>query len=187
MFCAIEAYAARQWDIHQFLGRWFRKPHNFLLTLQACDGIISGSEALQFLQAGERHFRGEDLDIFVPPHGLLTMGRYVKRAGFLFQPASDTRPSFDAAALMLTSTWKDDIDKRRLGWSRSHSYSPSTFSFVRPAPAAKCGGALQGTKLQIIAVNGHPVEYIVNNFHSSKSSDTYAAAMCPDLFLQRES
>ena len=183
MFCAIEAYAARQWDIYQFLGRWFRKPHNFLLTLQACDGIISGSEALQFFQAGERRFRGEDLDIFVPPHGLLSMGRYVKRAGFLFQPASEAHASFDAAALMFTSAGKDDVGNRNLGWSRSHSYSPSMFSFVRPASEGKCGGALQGTKLQIIAVHGHPVEYILNNFHSSKSLHLYAASIHTNLIF----
>ena len=170
MFCAVEAYAMRQWDIFEFLSRWFRNPYNFLLTLEACDGIISGSEALQYFQTGERRFRGDDLDIFVPPHGLLTMGRYLRRAGFMFQPASDKHPFFDAAALMSTSMVKNYTGIGHPTRHRSQAYAFSTFDFVRPPPEGQYPRpeCLQGRHVQIIAVCGHPVEHIINNFHSSK-------------------
>ena len=165
VFYAIEAYIVRQWDVKEFLGRWFHNVDAFLTTLALCDGVVSGSEAMQFF--GRREFRGNDLDIFVPAHGLLTMGRYARRCGFVFQPTSDKHPFFDAAALLFCS--RQASGARRHHKDPSGSYSFSTFSFLRPV-AYRCCSAMHASRLQIIAVRGNPVEYLVNNFHSSKQT-----------------
>ena len=164
MFYAVEAYKMRHWDIEHFLARWFPNPALFLSVLQESDGIVSGSEAMQFFQVGKRTFRGNDLDVFVPYHGLLTMGRFVRRAGFIYQPSS--YPFFDAAVLMFTAMNSDSRVRMQSSPPSSHPNKLKMFDFSRPA--AQCFGPLKGGKLQIIGVPGNPVEWMINNFHSSE-------------------
>lgn len=164
MFYAVEAYKMRHWDIERFLARWFPNPALFLSVLHQSDGIISGSEAMQFFRTGKRTFRGNDLDIYVPYHGLLTMGRFVRRSGFIYQPAA--YPFFDAAVLMFTAMNNDSTVRARCGSPPSTPNKPKTFDFS--CPASQHFGPLRGGKLQIIGVPGNPIEWIINNFHSSE-------------------
>ncbi|KAH9848705.1 hypothetical protein C2E23DRAFT_738973 [Lenzites betulinus] len=183
MFSAVEAYCLRCWSIEDFLLRWFSQPSEFLNILGSCDGIVSGSEAQQFFGRGA--FRGRDLDIYVPPHGLLGMGRWLKEQGFVYQASSDRHPFFDVAALMCTSHMgRAAVDRPPRNLLKSTAFS--TFSFVRPAnwrenppftPAGKF--------VQVVVVPDDPVAFIISNFHSTGVMNyfthRYAVALFPHL------
>ena len=164
MYCAIEAYISRQWNILDTLSWWFWNVGIFLRTLQVCDGVISGSEAQQFF--GRKAFRGKDLDIYLPPHGLLPMGCFLKEQGFMYCAAYNKHPLFDAAVLShSTFITQAAINSSSTGRPGAHSYGFTAYDLVRPKslfPHKK------GRRVQIIAVTGDPVEFIINNFHSSE-------------------
>lgn len=167
MLLAVEAYCSRHWDLESFLTHWFTEPTAFLNKLSECDGIVSGSEAQQFF--GRCEFRGHDLDVYVPFHGLLGMGRWLREEGFVFQSSADKHPLFDVAALMFTS----HVGRASVGLRPMFPGKPlafGAFNFVRPRhwrntrPFTPPGG-----HVQIIAVPENPVNFIINSFHSSES------------------
>ncbi|EIW63230.1 uncharacterized protein TRAVEDRAFT_17657 [Trametes versicolor FP-101664 SS1] len=160
MLLATEAYSSRRWNARTFLSHWFEEPSEFLITLEDCDGVISGSEAQQFF--GRCEFRGHDLDIYVPLHGLLDMGRYLKLAGFAYQPTTNRHPLFDVAALMFSShVGQVPASLRHGGPHKPAAFG--AFNFVR------FPGVLgpQGRHIQIIAVSDDPIHFIINSFHST--------------------
>ncbi|KAI0352254.1 hypothetical protein OH77DRAFT_1438777 [Trametes cingulata] len=187
MLSAVEAYGARAWNIENFLGRWFFHVPAFLEILAKCDGVVGGTEAQQFLARGE--FRARDLDIYVPWHGALQLGRWLKRRGFCYQPAADKHPLFDAAVLMASAyvapkpaSPSYPCVPRRPSWT--------TFSFIRPPPGFSTRRDL-GTFVQIIAVHGDPVEFMVNKFSSTGSmnylTSGYAVSLFPSTtFVKRQ-
>lgn len=177
-FYAIEAYFCRQWNINIHLRRWFYDVPDFLQHLGSCDGLVSGSEALTFFD--RRRFLGKDLDIYVPLHGVLPMGRFLKTQGYTFQPSSDEHLWFDAAAMMfmtaqhgtrgLQSTshayYKDILDADHKTQNNT-AYVVATFNFIRAIrPDLPTS---YGSHIQLFGVMADPMEYIINSFHSSES------------------
>lgn len=165
VFMGIEAYVSRAWSVDHSFDRWFFHVGSFLRTLEACDAVVSGSEAQQHLARHE--FRGNDLDIFVPYHGLLRMGRWLKQQGFLYQASGGKHLLFDAAAIMLASAAGRDFTGYP-GARFKNTVEFSTFNFVRPHTPALKVLAMDGAHVQLIAVCGDPVSFLVNNFHSSE-------------------
>lgn len=53
----------QQWNVDRDLLRFVKDPHRFRTQLGKCDGLISGSFALQFFE--RVYWEGSDLDIFV--------------------------------------------------------------------------------------------------------------------------
>ncbi|KAI9061996.1 hypothetical protein FKP32DRAFT_1574813 [Trametes sanguinea] len=182
MLFATEAYCDRLWNIETFLRRWFRHPASFLAVLAACDGIISGSEAQQFF--ARRNFLGNDLDIYVPCHGVLEMGRWLQRTSFIYQPAAHQHPLFDAAVMMRSSfVGPAAVGLSSLFGAPRRRYSVfTTFTFVRPA-CDSVGIPAAGSRIQVIAVRGDPVNAIINHYHSTGVMNyitaTYAVALFP--------
>lgn len=165
MFYAVQAYIDRAWDVDRFLGRWFYHIPSFLSVMESCGGVISGTEAQQFL--ARRQFRGRNLDIYVPWHGVLELGRWLKTRGFRFQPTVDKHPLFDAAVFMAAAF----VGPKAVGLESMHpnsgrSSSFTTFSFIRPARELHYTFPM-GTFIQLTAVHGDPVEFIVHKAPSS--------------------
>ncbi|TDL13693.1 hypothetical protein BD410DRAFT_757508 [Rickenella mellea] len=95
---SVQSYSSRAWSIDRHLRRFFRDPSAFR-SLQAQTGtLISGSNALQFI---DRTFYPEsDLDIYVFPREHLTVGKWIlEEAGmdYAFQPNSSQDPDFEKA------------------------------------------------------------------------------------------
>ncbi|KAI0661154.1 hypothetical protein C8Q70DRAFT_911313 [Cubamyces menziesii] len=191
MYLGIEAYCAHVWDADAFLSRWFAFVPTFLRVLDLCEGVVSGSEAQQFL--GRREFRGKDLDIYVPLHGLLPMGRWLKNNGFVYQPTSDKHPLFDVAAFTLASA----VGHRAAGAPLSpvppyRSPTSGIFDFTRPRHSSQALPTwLDGTHIQVMAVPCNPVEFIVNNFHSTAvmnyMTGKYAVSIFPrTTYVERQ-
>lgn len=64
------------WNIDRDLQRFVREPRRFREQLGKCDGLISGSFALQFFE--REYWEGSDLDIYVEEgKGGLGLGRYL--------------------------------------------------------------------------------------------------------------
>ena len=160
-FHAVESYVCRVWTVRRVTSRWFERTKTFLALLEKCDGIVSGSAALQLL--GRDTFDAGDLDILVPPHGLLRMGRWLKSQGYRYQPSGGKHPLFDAAALSCSSLVTSDRGSPY--WEHCQG-SFTTFNFYRPGP--KClGDTSPLLHVQIIVTRDDPVTFLVNNFHSS--------------------
>ena len=167
MFYAIEAYFCRRMDIIHHMRRWFPNVPRFLHHLSVCDGLVSGSEALAFL---DRRFHGQNLDIYLPIHGVLPMGRFLKTCGYIYQAESNTHLMFDASAVMFSSRHAlrgsiADGSGAKHGKKYNSGYSFTTFDFVRPLPFGL--PFTHGSHVKLIGVACNPMEFIVNNFHSS--------------------
>ncbi|KAH9858154.1 hypothetical protein C2E23DRAFT_715947, partial [Lenzites betulinus] len=164
MFLGVESYISRAWNIERSLERWFFHVGAFLRMLDLCEGVVSGSEAQQHF--GRHEYRGNDLDIYLPYHGVLRMGRWLKQQAFVYQPSGNKHIFFDAAAIMLASAAGRGFE----GYSGSRhaaASTVSTFNFVRPLDKAHQSLGMDGAHIQLIVVSQDPVQFIVENFHST--------------------
>ncbi|KAI9058546.1 hypothetical protein FKP32DRAFT_1581879 [Trametes sanguinea] len=190
IFLGVESYISRAWDIEKSLNRWFFRIPSFLATLDVCEGIVSGSEAQQHL---DRHrCSGRDLDIYVPCHGLLRMGQWLRSEGYVFQPSGGKHILFDAAAVMFSASMSSgrDFGLRDVS-GNPHPNSFSTFNFFRPQNETLRMLGMDGIRIQLIGVRGDPVQFLLYNFHSTGVMNyftgTYAVSFFPRLtFLARK-
>ncbi|OJT09726.1 hypothetical protein TRAPUB_13794 [Trametes pubescens] len=190
LLLAVEGYSARAWSIDTTFDRWFYHVQSFLEVLDACEGIVAGSEAQQHFARHE--FRGKDLDIYVPCHGLLRMGRWLKSEGFRFQTSGGKHILFDAAAVMFSAATVGNHD---LG-GRDVYGSPlpnafSSFNFVRFPTDNLRMLDMDGCRVQLIAVRGDPIPFMINNFHSTGVMNyitgKYAVSLFPrHTFVERQ-
>lgn len=163
LFLGVETYMSRAWSIRRSMDRWFFHVGAFLRTLEACDAIVAGCEAQQHLA---RHdLRGTDMDIYLPYHGLLKMGRWLKQQGFVYQATEGKHAFFDAAVVILGSAAN--------GGAIGHGKSPNDvnsftmFSFIRPQSDTLHTLGMDGSRIQLYAVRGDPVQFVIENLHTS--------------------
>lgn len=161
MLYAIEAYMHRQWNIVNTMGRWFRNVRTFLKTLKRCDGIVSGSEAMRFF--GRHEFVDSTLDLYVPIHGLLPMGRFLRKQGYKFQAHSGQHPFFDAAVIAHSAF----VSNRES--QKPDDFNPlvTLYNFVLPLDHATSRRSL---RVQLVSVLSDPVEFLISNSSTSESS-----------------
>lgn len=175
---AVEAYTTRVWSVDQTFDRWFLDIDAFLDVLDECEGIIAGSEGQQHFARHE--FRGKDLDIYVPCHGLLKMGRYLKQHGFHYQSSGGKHVLFDAAAVLFSAATMRDRDlagREVFGSPSPNTYS--AFNFYRNTDNNIYRMlSMDGYRIQVIAVHGNPVQFLLYHFHSSRLSfEGYRSAL----------
>jgi len=158
--CLVDEHCRCEWDIDSFLLNWFRHPMDFRGKLGQCDGIVSGSQVLQFFD--RTCYSDSDFDIFLRPEGALEMGRWLQANDYVYSPSSAAVPTFEYAFHLAT---------RRLlcqGGDR-HSYINNNsiiqiFNFVRPGWVE--GSNNNNGQIQVIVVRHHPIKHVLN-FHSS--------------------
>lgn len=98
---AVSGYFARAWDINRHLSRYFDDSTAFR-TLQARTGtLISGSNALQFLDRS--FYPGSDLDLYPHPQYTLEVARWISDQGYTFHPNSRQVRSSDKRSYIFSS------------------------------------------------------------------------------------
>lgn len=169
IYCALEAYRVRTWNPVCVLMPFFSDVRSFLSTLDKCDGVVSGSQAVRLLQRHPFPDTGSDLDIFLPRHGLMRMGQWLKWHGYSYQPTGLKHTLFDVEAIRSASVAiglnSDGTEAYPCGRSASRF---ATYHFTRrvttPTPA---GYRSEDLMVQLVVVEPAPVQYIISNFHSS--------------------
>ncbi len=165
---AVEAYMYRHWNVSGTLSRWFYNVRTFLIALEACDAIVSGGAAVAFF--ARQDYPDADLEIYIPIHGLLPMGRFLRRQGYAYQAAPGQHPFFDAAVLSHTA-YITTHDPRRRNDPHYNPYT-CTYHFVLPLdPEFR-----EGKHIRLVSVLTDPVEYMLRNSKSSEfpNYDPYA-------------
>lgn len=166
---AEKEFKKRAFNINRHLQRFFANPKAFR-SLQARTGtLISGSNALQFLD--RTYYPESDLDLFVHPGHSREIGLWLMRhEGYVFTPSlheSQNGKSFEAVA---HETW--DGLAQRWSFADSNIHWDSTIYGIRCLEAVytfekECeGGKVQ--KIQLIAAKDTPLQVIIS-FHSSLS------------------
>lgn len=151
---AVACYFPRAFSINRHLSPWFDDPIAFR-SLQARTGmLISGSNALQFLDRS--HYPGSDLDLYVSHWHSLEMGLWLVEQGWVFHPHKFQDEDLSKAADALTSR-SLYLQRDPEGTSYYFAGVASVFTFWK--------GNL---KLQLIAAKHTPLECILG-FHSSMS------------------
>ena len=169
IFCVMEAYRVRTWKPTSVLSPFFADVRSFLLMLDKCDGVVSGSQVVRLLQRRAFPDTGSDLDIFLPRHGLMRMGQWLKWHGYSYQPTGLKHTLFDVEAIRSASVAiglnSDGTEAYPCGRSASRF---ATYHFTRrvttPTPA---GYRSEDLMVQLVVVEPAPVQYIISNFHSS--------------------
>lgn len=155
----LKGYAEDVWNIDRVFTPWFPDNVGFRHMLRQTEAIISGSTALRFF--APKIFRhSHDLDIYVPLKGLLVLGRWLGKAGYVFQSGVGQAVPFDCTALRASSRMSRP---RRRKYDYDETSIFEVFHFVRIFTHPLFPN---NNKIDLIAVNGDPCQQILE-FHSS--------------------
>jgi len=157
-----QTYSTTAWDFERFANEWFRNGENFRNILHRTSAVLSGSAALQFF-ARER-YPSSDMDIYVRKAGSETLARWVIHEGYHQASAGRRRYSYSTPAIMPKNRPSSDV--------RNHGGLIEVHNFVKHS--IKANSSVTGRRLQIIIVDVEPLDHILYNFHSSKSTIIYA-------------
>lgn len=151
-----KSYQRIVWDPTTFFARWFSKPYAFRRLLGLCNAVVSGSQALQFFDRTE--YTDSDLDIFLPPTGVMSMAEWLEDMGYGLPVEEDGYRFLDRVV-----DASSDCDKP----SFLPNHMRAVFTFSRPQSAPT--GFPSVRRVQLIVVDIDPVEFISFDFHSSAS------------------
>lgn len=162
VYHAMTDFCSLAFNINNHLSRFFVKPIAFRSLQARTATVISGSNALQFL---DRTFYPEsDLDLYVyPGDNDREVGQWlIDEEGYQFTPNSLQPEDFNVACQrMLNRKIKDHVENDVDRFHAQHcTYRiwgiSSIYTFIRPS----------GTKIQIITTENTPLQSILS-FHSS--------------------
>ena len=175
LLCVVEAYRVRVWSPVPILMPFFADVRSFLLMLDKCGAVVSGSQVVRLLQRHPFPDTGSDLDVFLPRHGLLQMGRWLKKHGYRYEVSGHKHALFDVEAIRSASVSigvnPDGTDAYPCNPQASRF---ATYQFTRQVATSTASASLpQIYVVQLVVVEPGPVQYIINNFHSSKSRFTF--------------
>ena len=164
-FFVVESYCARIWHPSRVLYRFTKDVRGFLHTRVQCDGVVSGSQAVQLMSRSLYPTFQSDLDVFLPPHGVMQMGRWLKRHGYVYQASGRKHTLFDVEVIR-SATGLSALEPQSpyVDPASRECTSFTTYHFTR-AEGSKTVPQYQ--LIQLVVVQD-PVQYILNNFHSSK-------------------
>jgi hypothetical protein len=154
---AVLAFNRRAYNINRHLSRFFDNPHEFR-AMQACTGtLISGSNALQFLD--RTLYEDADLDLYVDDLYREEVGRYLERIGYRFEPRQGQTAPFGGSTYHkngLTGFTPPAAEVEIYYGMRGVAV---VFNFIKKGPPM--------LKIQLITATNSPLEIIIN-FHSSE-------------------
>jgi hypothetical protein len=102
IYVATKDFNTRAYTINRHLSRFFNNPEGFRSLQAQTAALISGSNALQFLD--RTHYADSDLDVFVFLDTVRDIGRWlINHEGYSFTPRPDQLPEFEDAALQMSS------------------------------------------------------------------------------------
>jgi len=155
----LEAYTTIAWDLNRRFKPWFSDIKGFRRALHEANGVVSGSQALQFFDRD--YYPDSDMDIFVRAGGVETMSKWLTRHSYTYKDESLSQSNislkeriFALSARAIES--KSNTDRPMLG----------VFNFTKPKRGkTEKRGVF---KVQVIAVDIEPIKYILFEFHSSE-------------------
>lgn len=164
---AILSYLQRAFNINRHLSRYFSDPLGFRLVQSRTGTIISGSNALQFL---DRSFYPEsDLDVYVPWKQLRVLARWVIADGYVFEPNTTQPEVFKDAAKKMERTMEDVEEFEDMNMGYAMRGVAGVFTFFKPVERKQDGEEQKEPsplKIQIMASRTSVAEILIN-FHSS--------------------
>ena len=168
VFYAVEHYRSRTWNPARILQNFFPDHIRFLHHLESCGGVVGGIHALRLLQREIFPPNQDALDVFIPFHGLLVLGRWLKEHGYVYQRQGHSHPLFDVEVFRMATQLackSTDSDSQ----FSSDLFSFATYRFIR----IKDENGLRisegdSERVQLVVVSGDPVEFILKSFHSSE-------------------
>lgn len=156
---SVQDFHSRAFNINRHLRRFFNDPIAFRNMQARLAILISGSNALQFLDS--TFYPGSDLDLYVWKDSVEEVGHWlIEHEGYLFVPSSSQNKDFDTAS-WTTSTGSAQLDEE-LNEDDANDYGSSSFrvyNFTQNRP----DGPL---KVQIVAVPYCPW-IMIPYFHST--------------------
>lgn len=170
LYCLFMRYRATRWDIVNFLGLWSTHPTDFMRSLSISGGVISGSQALRFMDR-ENPSASSDLDIFMRVEGMASFGKMLSRGGYTIH-VRDRH-----TVLLARGRGIEDLDSHISSLVKSRRFSrtldmPSiicVYDCLKPLLGAN-GRTRCMLNVQLVLLNSDPIEFIVQDFHSSRFS-----------------
>ncbi|KAI0061176.1 hypothetical protein BV25DRAFT_1805904 [Artomyces pyxidatus] len=153
---AIRDYMGRAFDINRHLSAWFPDPIAFRALQARTTMLISGSNALQYLNRW--FYPGSDLDVYVPLRHIHEVAGWLNNIGYVFTPHNGQLEADDFAEAV--GDMEESLAHRAVGIYRMRGVA-GVFNFVKPAE-----GDNAGKKIQLIVVSRAAAEVILN-FHST--------------------
>ena len=155
IYVATKDFNNRAYTINRHLSRFFNNPEGFRSLQAQTAALISGSNALQFLNRS--HYTDSDLDVFVYPNTVRDIGRWlINHEGYSFTPRPDQSLEFEVAALEMSPVPGEpdsfdvhDEEYRSTGIIGVHSFSKA-----------------RDLMIQVITTRRSPMDCILR-FHSS--------------------
>ncbi|ETW81465.1 hypothetical protein HETIRDRAFT_444789 [Heterobasidion irregulare TC 32-1] len=157
---SVQDFHSRAFNINHHLRRFFDDPIAFRNMQARLAMLISGSNALQFLDSTS--YPGSDLDLYVWEDSAKEVGHWLmEHERYSFAPSIDQDKNFDVASETVF-TWSDNLDQSLARNDCDDYYSTQPlewYSFIQNGP----DGPL---KVQIVASARSPLVTILN-FHST--------------------
>lgn len=159
-YLAVAEFKSRAFNVNRHFLRYFTDPIAFRSLLARTNSLVSGSNALQFL---DRTFYPEsDLDLYTHPGHSFEVAQFLVEAeGYQYIPRE-----FQEKDWRVTTKGHWDGTEQRVVPSRSHAYPETTIKAVWTFE--KTGTNEECLKVQIIEASSSPLESILG-FHSSTS------------------
>lgn len=160
-YLAVAAFKNRAFNINRHFSRYFNDPVSFRSLQANTNTLVSGSDALQFL---DRTFYPEsDLDLYTHPGHSFELARFLVDAeGYHFAPCEQQEEDWKVA---IGSNW--DGTEPRMTVVDGNQYPmagiTAVWTFEKTSTNQQC------LKIQIIEAASSPLEAIFQ-FHSSMSS-----------------
>lgn len=171
-FYAVESYRVRVWRPARILKRFFSDVPQFLRQLELYDGIVSGAHVLHFLRRTTNTRDDADLEVIIPSHGLLKLGRWLMKQGYVFRYGANQHHFFEVEAFRLATRTlhPDQVDYSIATAVQTAAFTCfEVFRFVRSTDeTGHLIRAVYPLSLHLVVVLGDPVNFIVNNYHSSE-------------------
>jgi hypothetical protein len=159
---AVADFNRRAYNVNRHLSRFFVNPFEFRAIQAHSGALISGSNALQFLD--RIYYENSDLDLYVEDKNREEVGVYLQKEGYRFMPHEKQKPSFESPAYQSCETTgfvhrsTDDEIYGMRGVSGVYNFVKEGFPEL---------------KVQLISAVRSPLEVILS-FHSSEFGFLFA-------------
>ncbi|KAF6742483.1 hypothetical protein DFP72DRAFT_830471 [Ephemerocybe angulata] len=153
-------YKDMTWRIDVFLSTWFKTPLVFRSVLAFTGAVVSGSQAIQFLDRMEPAV-SSDLDILTRIGGVLSLVNYLEEEGYRRVERDAGRQEeypllADVCALSSTAQFCRGGGKHGI---------VAIFDFEKEVPREIYG--VNRLKVQVVAVVQNPIRHIMFSYHST--------------------
>ena len=170
-YLAVAEFKTRAFDINHHFSRYFSDPIAFRSLQARTNTLVSGSNALQFL---DRTFYPEsDLDLYTHPGHSFEVAQFLVEAeGYDYTPRETQGQDWK---VVIDRNW--DGTQLRVLPSSTHAYPIPGIKAVWTFKKTGIDQDQESSTVQIIEARSSPIECILE-FHSSTSSSVFGLLVC---------